>query len=85
MTLDALVVHRPPARARQLIALCHGLGADERDLLPVAERLATEYPEALVVSLRAPHPSDFGFGYQWISPSALDDERRVARVEEVLP
>jgi phospholipase/carboxylesterase len=85
MTLDALVVQRPPARARQLIALCHGLGADERDLLPVAERLAAEYPDALIVSLRAPQPSEFGFGYQWISPSELDDERRVTRVSEVLP
>jgi phospholipase/carboxylesterase len=80
MTHDALIVQQPAGAARQLVLLFHGLGADAADLRPVGERLALEYPQALVVSLRAPHPCDFGFGYQWISSVDIDDARRVERV-----
>ena len=83
--MDALIVQQPAGPPQQLVLLFHGLGADEHDLGPVGERLAAEYPEALVVSLRAPEPCDYGFGYQWISPTALDDARRVERVAAALP
>lgn len=82
---EALIVQRPAGAPRQLVLLFHGLGADEHDLRPVGERLAAEYPHALVVSMRAPEVSDFGFGYQWISPTALDDARRIERVAAALP
>jgi phospholipase/carboxylesterase len=65
IALESLIMHRPAAVARQLVVLCHGYGADEHDLGPVGERLAAEYPDAFVVSLRAPQPSALGFGYQW--------------------
>jgi phospholipase/carboxylesterase len=81
----ALILQQPAGPPRQLVLLFHGLGADEHDLRPVGERLAAEYPQALVVSLRAPEPCDYGFGYQWISPTALDDARRVERVAAALP
>jgi phospholipase/carboxylesterase len=83
--MEALIVHQPAGPPRQLVLLLHGLGADEHDLGAVGERLAAEYGEALVVSLRAPERCDFGFGYQWISPTALDDARRVERVAAALP
>jgi phospholipase/carboxylesterase len=85
MTYEALIVQQPAGAARQLVLLFHGLGADEEDLRPVGERLAAEYPQALVVSLRAPYPSDFGFGYQWISSTSLDDARRIERVAAEMP
>lgn len=84
-TLDALIVQRPAGRARQLVLLCHGLGADEQDLATLGERFAAEYPQALVASLRAPEQCDYGFGYQWFSPTALDDDRRVERVAAAVP
>jgi phospholipase/carboxylesterase len=83
--MEALVVQQPAGPAQQLVLLLHGLGADENDLRGVGERLAAEYPQALVVSLRAPEPCDYGFGYQWISPTALDDARRVERVAAAIP
>jgi phospholipase/carboxylesterase len=83
--MEALIVQQPAGSARQLVLLFHGLGADERDLSGVGERLAAEYREALVVSVRAPERCDFGFGYQWISPTALDDARRIERVAAALP
>lgn len=85
MTNDALIVQRPQGTAQQLVLLFHGLGADAHDLRPLGERFAAEYPRALVVSVRAPEPSDFGFGYQWISPTALDDAKRVERVAAAMP
>jgi phospholipase/carboxylesterase len=85
MAHQALIVQRPAGRPQQLVLLFHGLGADETDLRPVGARLAAEYPRSLVVSLRAPEPSDFGFGYQWISPTALDDARRIERVAAAMP
>ena len=78
-------MQQPAGPAQQLVLLFHGLGADEHDLSTVGERLAAEYREALVVSLRAPERCDFGFGYQWISPTALDDARRIERVAAALP
>ena len=85
MTQEALIIQQPSGPARQLVLLFHGLGATEEDLRPVGERLAAEYPEALVVSLRAPHPTNFGFGYQWFSVEGIDDARRVERVAAEMP
>ncbi len=85
MTQDALIVQQPAGAARQLVLLFHGLGADAEDLRPVGQRLASEYPQALVVSLRAPYPCDFGFGYQWISSIDIDDARRIERVRAEMP
>ena len=44
-----------------LLVLLHGIGADERDLLPVAEALD---PRLLAVSLRGPHEAP-PMGYAW--------------------
>ncbi|HWJ07112.1 MAG TPA: esterase [Steroidobacteraceae bacterium] len=85
MANDALIVQRPQGNAQQLVLLFHGLGADAHDLRPLGERFAAEYPQSLVVSIGAPEPSDFGFGYQWISPTALDDVKRVERVAAAMP
>jgi phospholipase/carboxylesterase len=85
MMRDALIIQRPSGAARQLVLLFHGLGASEEDLRPVGERLAAEYPLALVASLRAPHPANFGVGYQWFSVEGIDDARRVERVAAEMP
>ena len=85
VTHDALIIQQPEGKAQQLVLLFHGLGADAYDLRPLGERFAAEYPQALVVSVRATEPSDFGFGYQWISPTALDDAKRIERVAAAMP
>lgn len=51
---------QPAAGAPPLLVLLHGIGADERDLLPLAAALD---PRLLVVSLRAPH--DYPVGHAW--------------------
>jgi phospholipase/carboxylesterase len=85
MTQQALILQQPRGTARQLVLLFHGFGANEGDLRPAGERLAAEYPQALVASLRAPHPTNFGSGYQWFSVEGIDDARRVERVAAEMP
>ncbi len=85
MAQAALIIQQPGGPARQLVLLFHGLGANEDDLRPVGERLAAEYPEALVASLRAPHPTGFGFGRQWFSVEGIDDASRIERVAVEMP
>lgn len=85
MTDTHLIVQRPAGPARQLVLLFHGLGADAADLWAVGERLAREYPEALVASLRAPHAGSFGTGYQWFAAEGIDEGSRVERVGVEMP
>ena len=85
MTKQSLIIQQPSGTARQLVLLFHGLGASEEDLRPLGERLAAEYPDALVASLRAPHPASLGAGYVWFSVEDLDDARRVERVAAEMP
>lgn len=66
-------VHRPPDGVdgvdgdAPLVVVLHGRGADERDLLPVAEELPGEYR---VLSLRA--PDRLSGGYTWYEIDASD-------------
>lgn len=76
------VVREPRAQSARppLLVLLHGIGADERDLLPLAEALD---PGFLVASVRAPYEA-MPMGYAWYaidwstSPPAHD----LAQAEE---
>ena len=52
---------------RQLVVLCHGVGADGHDLIDLAPTWSHALPDALFVSVDAPFPHDSGFGRQWWS------------------
>jgi phospholipase/carboxylesterase len=73
--LIALNAHStPPAaggRARELVVLLHGYGADGRDLLGLAPYWARVLPHAEFVAPDAPFPCEMGpgfhGGYQWFS------------------
>nr|WP_294544930.1 prolyl oligopeptidase family serine peptidase [uncultured Rhodopila sp.] len=65
-TLDA--IHWGPAfkaRPKQLVVLCHGLGADAFDLIDLAPAWAHACPDAIFASVHAPFRHDSGFGRQW--------------------
>jgi len=53
------------AAPRQLVVLCHGLGADGHDLIDLAPTWAHALPDALFVSVDAPCLHASGFGRQW--------------------
>lgn len=67
-TLDA--IHFGPAskaKPKQLVVLCHGLGADAYDLIDLGHAWQHACPDALFASVHAPFPHDSGFGRQWWS------------------
>ena len=64
--LDA--IHWGPASKatpRQLVVLCHGLGADAYDLIDIAPTWGETLPDALFASVNAPEEHFSGFGRQW--------------------
>ncbi len=71
------------ATPRQLVVLCHGLGADGHDLIDLAPTWSQALPDALFVSVDAPFLQDTGFGRQWWSaadrsPSVVEAGVRAA-------
>jgi phospholipase/carboxylesterase len=81
--VELTTVSRVPARTSDrapLLVLLHGVGADEYDLLPLADQFD---PRLLCVSVRAPRSAQ-GIGYSWFdidwstSPPAYD----LAQAEE---
>ncbi|MBN8906734.1 MAG: phospholipase, partial [Rhodospirillales bacterium] len=55
------------ATPRQLVVLCHGLGADRYDMIDLAPTWSQACPDALFVAVDAPQPHPSGFGRQWWS------------------
>jgi len=67
--------------ARQLVVLCHGVGADGRDLIDLAPMLGQHLPHAAFVAPDAPEPYDMApFGRQWFPIGNLDPARLGAGV-----
>src|SRR4051812_29081464 len=70
--------------ARQLVVLCHGVGADAHDLIDFASAWAHALPDALFIAPDAPEPYDMApMGRQWFSladrtPAVLDAGARRA-------
>ena len=61
-------VHWGPASKgtpKQLVVLCHGLGADAYDLIDLAPAWGDAVPDALFASVNAPDEHYSGFGRQW--------------------
>lgn len=85
MTQHAQVVQRPSLPAAQLILLFHGVGADAQSMVPLGQRLAAEFPRALVVAVRAYQPCDLSGGYQWFSVLGITEENRLERVAQAMP
>jgi phospholipase/carboxylesterase len=70
-----------PGAARQLVVLCHGLGADGHDLIDLAPYWGRALPHAAFVAPDAPEACDMGpFGRQWYSVTDRTPERIAAGV-----
>lgn len=73
-------------RPRQLVVLCHGVGADGEDMLGLAEMLAQVLPETAFVCPHAPFPFDFApVGRQWFPLVELTAPRIEAGVRAMAP
>lgn len=55
------------ATPKQLVVLCHGLGADAHDLIDLGYAWSHACPDAIFASVHAPFLHDSGFGRQWWS------------------
>ena len=68
LTLEA--IHWGPAsktKPKQLVILCHGLGADAFDLIDLAPSWQHACRDALFAAVHAPFQHESGFGRQWWS------------------
>ncbi len=73
-------------RPRQLVVLCHGVGADGQDMLALAEMLAQVLPETEFVCPHAPFPFDFApVGRQWFPLVELTTPQIEAGVRSMTP
>ncbi len=82
---QALILQRPPQPA-QLILLFHGVGANAQAMAPLGRAYARAFPQALVVALDAPTPSELApGGWQWFSVAGVTEENRPQRVAAALP
>ena len=70
-----------PGPARQLVVLCHGVGADGHDLIDLAPHWAAALPHAAFASPDGPEPYDMApMGRQWFSLADRAPERMDAGV-----
>ena len=82
---DASIVVARPDNAAHLVLLFHGVGSSAANLVPLAEWIAQARPDAMVVSVEAPHPSGPGAGRQWFSVAGVTEQNRPERVGQALP
>ena len=75
-----------PQQAAQLILLFHGVGATAQSMAPLGLAYAQAFPQALVVALDSPYPSELApGGRQWFSVTDISEENRAQRVAAALP
>lgn len=73
-------------RARSLVVLLHGLGADGHDLIQLAPHWAELLPSTAFVSPHAPFPCDMApYGRQWFSLQDRDPHRIRSGVAAAAP
>ncbi len=81
---ESTIIQRPSGAVGQLVLLFHGVGATASDLVPLGAIVAQAMPEAMVVSVNAPHPSSLGRGREWFSVVGITEEDRPARVAQAM-
>lgn len=82
---DASIVVARPAAAKLLVLLFHGVGSSAANLVPLGEAIAQARPDAMVVSVDAPHASTLGSGREWFSVLGVTEQNRPARIAQVMP
>lgn len=83
--MNSILVQQPAEASQQLFLLFHGVGADPSDLQPLGKIIAQAFPQAMVVSVAAPHDCDLGQGLQWFSVQNVTEENRAQRLQQALP
>jgi phospholipase/carboxylesterase len=72
-------------KAKQIVVLLHGYGADGHDLMGLAPAWAQSLPDTVFYAPNAVERCEVGFGYQWFSLEDRSPARMVAGVEAAAP
>ncbi len=81
MALDGPRWGKAAGEAKQLVVLCHGVGADGNDLIDLAPYWSKAVPEAAFISPHAPEPFAMApHGRQWWDIADRDPARMAAGV-----
>ena len=83
--MDASIVVARPQAPRELVLLFHGVGSSAANLVPLAQLVARQRPQAMVVSVDAANPSSFGAGREWFSVAGVTETNRPARIAAAMP
>ena len=82
---DGSITVQAPRQPGRLVLLFHGVGASADHLVPVGKLIASGHPDAMVVSVQAPHPSGLGAGREWFSVLGVTEEDRPQRIAAAMP
>lgn len=73
-------------KAKQLVILLHGLGADGNDLFGLVPYFADKLPDAYFISPDAPFPCDMApFGRQWFSLLSREEDYILDGIKTAAP
>lgn len=83
---DCALVVRAVSAPSVLFLLFHGYGSNAHALLPIGQRLAHAFPNAMIVSVNAPDPTpNVAGGFHWFSAWGVTEANRPTRVAETMP
>jgi phospholipase/carboxylesterase len=86
--MESVIIRRPAADAgpvAELLLLFHGVGSNAEDLRPLGDYLGQARPQAAIVAVQSPDPSEMGTGWQWFSVLGITEQSRPGRVATALP
>lgn len=85
MQTDLILQRSQTSDDAELLLLFHGVGSSAEDLAPLGQALASQRPNAWVISVRSPDRSDLGQGWQWFSVQGVTEANRPERIASVMP
>lgn len=81
-----LILQRPRTSDNaKLLLLFHGVGSSAEGLAPLGQALASQRPNAWVISVRSPDRSDLGQGWQWFPVQGVTETNRPERIASAMP
>jgi phospholipase/carboxylesterase len=87
-SLDGPMIAPLSGKAKEMVIILHGYGANGDDLISLAEEWAPELPDAVFLAPNAPDMCEASsFGFQWFSIRAIDERafEREAQIGLVAP
>lgn len=81
----SIIIQKPAAHAQQLFLLYHGAAGNAEDMGVLGERLAEDFPNALIVAVQAPFHAEHTKGAHWFATKGLTIEQQRLELEKAMP